>query len=350
MIRRKKWLIGAVLLLGLALTIFLAVPREPRYQGRPLSAWVNDLSNDKNEVRQAAQVAIRAIGPAAVPYLTNSLAKRNGVAIRIYRRNIIPKAWVSRLTDKVKWHSPVLESRNAGLALANIGPAAEAAIPSLIAALQDSSPLVQHGALVGLASIGAPAVPYLRERLRISGAVDRQMALMTLAQMGTNAIAAEPDVAAMLKLPTPLGDNATMALSRMGERVIPAITNYLTDTNPAVRARIAMVFGQLGAAAISATNLLIHSADDPDPIVRVASLHALESISPPPELRSIVWLHSLQDEDTLVVGTALQYLSSYPKFIRADSNRVIALLNHPDASLRESASNILVLSRAWPKK
>src|SRR5436305_11485093 len=115
---RTKWFIVAGLsLLGMVLCIFWATPRQPRYQGRALNEWLADLSSGNYETQRLARIEIREIGPAAVPFLTNSLAQRDAISIRIYRKNILPRkiaGWSHRV---VKWQTPMMESRNAAIAL-----------------------------------------------------------------------------------------------------------------------------------------------------------------------------------------------------------------------------------------
>jgi hypothetical protein len=62
-----------IFLLGLLVcAAFLALLdpslREPNYQGKPLSAWLNDFDNEKPEVRHHAVDAVRHIGARAVPH------------------------------------------------------------------------------------------------------------------------------------------------------------------------------------------------------------------------------------------------------------------------------------------
>src|SRR5205823_1736417 len=166
MSRRKKWLLITVgSLAGMVLCIFLATPRQPRYQGRPLNEWLTDLSNPNYETQRVARVAIHEMGPQAVPFLTNSLAQRNALSIRFYRKNLLPRklaAWSHRV---FKWQTPMMESRSAAIALQSLGPAATNAIPALVDALSDPSWTVAQSAAVALGAMGTNALPALGTRL-----------------------------------------------------------------------------------------------------------------------------------------------------------------------------------------
>src|SRR5438876_8074132 len=69
--------------LGFALLNWWA-DREPGFEGRTLTAWARDLNSADPLVRSNAAVAVRAMGPAAVPYLVQSLERRDPVLKRPY--------------------------------------------------------------------------------------------------------------------------------------------------------------------------------------------------------------------------------------------------------------------------
>ena len=88
--RRRKWLIVAAISLGGIVTALIVfVPRQPSYQGRDLDGWLADLASPSYQTQQLARAAIREMGPAAVPFLTNSLAQRESIAVRAKREGCL---------------------------------------------------------------------------------------------------------------------------------------------------------------------------------------------------------------------------------------------------------------------
>ncbi len=257
---------GAVLVVAL----MLATPGEPTHNGRPLRSWLADLNNTTNYQRRLeARAAIQAIGPAALPYLTNSLDQRNSPALRLYRSGWIPNSVANWLRPRVLWHQPILESWHASQALGSLGPDAKDATPALAAALGDTSDLIAQAAAQALAKIGAPAVPALRERLAKGGTQEKIYALRALADMGTNGAAAAPDVAPLLAESMPmLADTASLALNRFGPEAAPFAANYFAHTNNRVKARaVSAVLYPFGSAPFL-TNALLPLLHDPDPKLR----------------------------------------------------------------------------------
>src|SRR5712692_12000430 len=68
---KKRGFLLAVLFVALAgcLVWMLSRPAEPVYQGKPLSAWINEYNGRPGDTNQAALVAIREMGTNAIPAL-----------------------------------------------------------------------------------------------------------------------------------------------------------------------------------------------------------------------------------------------------------------------------------------
>jgi HEAT repeat protein len=347
--RRNKWLLAAAMaFVAIAVALFIFTPREPRHDGRPIGDWVQDLEDPRK--RPAAEQAIRAMGPRAVPYLTHSLEQRNSASLRLYRSSLLAQKWLRGLRAKVKWHQPVMHSRNAATALAMLGPEASAAIPNLVAALNDSSPLVAQEASVALGKIGSEAAPLLIERLRFAPTNDTTWVIRALGVIGPDAKAAIPELARLTLDRGVNGDYAILTLARMGPSAIPAMTNLLSNTNPALRMRASTFFTQIGTNVIFATNALLHAVNDSNLNVRANILRALGNA---PALRPMtrdVWLKALNDPAPNTVLMALDNLWLDESGSFAFTNEVAALLSHPNLYIRIKASNLLSAYKLSTKK
>jgi hypothetical protein len=349
--RRTKWLIVSALVVGgIAACIFLTMPRQPHYQGRALSDWLADLSSANSETQRVARAAIQAIGPDAVSYLTNSLAQRQSLSIRLYRKNWLPRrvtAWTHRV---VKWQTPMMESRSAALALQSLGPQASNAIPALVAALQDPSWTVTQAATVALGAMGTNAVPALGERLQKASAGELGWVLQAVAALGTNAAPLAPQLAE-LAVDTPgNADYAAYALARAGAKSVGAITNVLSiTTNTRAQIRLLNALRQIGEPALAATNQLFELTQSTNPTVRLNARYVLAATAAPRDLVVPQWVEGLRDPDSTNVETCLRYLTIYPADVRKYNREIGALVNHPTNSIALLASNSLTRCRAWPE-
>ena len=68
---KKRGLLLAVLFVALlgGMVWMLSAPTEPVYQGKPLTAWLNEYNGFSGDTNQAAYVAFREMGTNAIPAL-----------------------------------------------------------------------------------------------------------------------------------------------------------------------------------------------------------------------------------------------------------------------------------------
>jgi len=79
---KKRRLILLAIVVGSS-AVILVVPwrsrREPVYQGKTVTAWASDLNGPDPQARSNAGVALHAMGTAAVPFLVQSLNRRDPI-------------------------------------------------------------------------------------------------------------------------------------------------------------------------------------------------------------------------------------------------------------------------------
>lgn len=162
--------------------VYFLMPREPRYEGRSLSAWLADLDLESPKSQEKPAQAVRAIGTNALPWLRKMLVskspiwERTSVAVNanqsLIQFSVTPDNVVrnralrgySALGHQAKCDVPqlieLMESESSpqvrsyiALALGNIGPAAAEAIPVLERATLDKNEEVHKNAVSALANI-----------------------------------------------------------------------------------------------------------------------------------------------------------------------------------------------------
>ncbi len=152
----------ALLLLAMGLIGFSLVrPREPAYQGRPLSVWLDDLMKGHYGVEHdQAEEAIRQIGTNSIPALLNLIASEESEFDKNFRKL---SAQIPFLRYQGK---PVAEHREkAKRAFAALGPLAKPAIPQLNILLnQESCSKDVVAVLDGLGPAGEAAFAQHRKR------------------------------------------------------------------------------------------------------------------------------------------------------------------------------------------
>jgi len=173
MSKRRKLCIVLPCFFAVGLMLVLIPGREPQYQGRSLSAWLNDIENDPSGHDSAmAHVAIGIFGTDALPELRRRIRFR-------------PTAWRTRLIQwKNKLPTRIRDSEvvrrldyNQDFArqlialnlLDDLGAAAAPAIPDVAKLVTDRGNGLQSGhsltALATLARLGPLAVPALTNLL-----------------------------------------------------------------------------------------------------------------------------------------------------------------------------------------
>ena len=157
---RPKFLLFTGLLFSVlvGVVILVVMRSEPSYQGKKLTAWIDDLSKSNSwqqwDTNTAPAKAIRAIGTNAIPWLLRDI--RHPVHPMEYRLNALLNK-----QHLVKYRFPDMNARlrRASLGFQALGTIAKPAIPDLEKLIED-----YPGYVPGiLASIGPDALPALQQ-------------------------------------------------------------------------------------------------------------------------------------------------------------------------------------------
>jgi len=208
--KRKRLIIICVLtgLIALAAGMYALRPRDPSYQGKSLSIWLEEASTGRQswprQSSNSADEAIRHIGTNAFPMVTRLLHSRDSVA----KLKLIQ---VSYKLPFLHLHVPTQSERHrrAIAACFALGPSAK------------------------------PLVPEVAKALDHMDYYSRPFAQQWLASLGSDADEAVPALIALLKdRNSPTREFVPQALGKISLRrrreVVPVLNECLKDTNQMV--------------------------------------------------------------------------------------------------------------------
>ncbi|MDB6109075.1 MAG: repeat-containing protein [Pedosphaera sp.] len=266
--------------------------REPGYEGKKVTFWLRQLRVSGQE--REARAALKCIGPDAVPWILPKFGARDSNFKTKLEKWADQQPWI-----ELQFNHANEEWSHGVQAIQILGPQAKAAIPALTAMLTD--PPIASFAVQALAGIGPDALPTLVQALTNQSPVARSAALLGLSSLGTNAepqlpaiIAALPDAnpgvwhAALeaviqvgenrpdLTVPVLIGSLQTgdstargsiiLALSSLGKNqpalVVPALMKGLEDLDPRIRFSAAIALGRFKADARPAVPKLMELLQD----------------------------------------------------------------------------------------
>jgi HEAT repeat protein len=343
--------------------------KEPVYQGKSLTQWIEGLGDPDAAVRREAAQAVRQIGPEArraIPSLTLLLKDDDEYVCwgavealaAIGPEPAVAPDLVELLRDRQKLlvigKANILHGA-AARALGRIGPPA---IPHLCRALADDDPDTRDEIARVLRGIGPAAAPELVKALRSKRSPLRYEAAHLLAEFGTETMRAIPALVEQLGDADPEGRaQAARDLERFGPRAalaIPALIRVLNENGPgpaeSERARVAAsaALGRIGPPARAAVPALVDELRDENPFCNMAAADALASLGPAaraavPALRD--FLRQRRDADDRFFPYARLCVAEALWKLGGPDNAVAAvpaeLLRDDHAGIREAAAKAL---------
>jgi hypothetical protein len=283
--KKKPSLALVILLLALlGVAVWQTGPREPSYQGKPLSYWIGHTRG--NDSPKEHQAAVAAMGSKAVPFLIARLRWRPSPAVRWL------EAWFPRfplLADYTFRHR--VARYGAVYALGMLGPAAREAIPALDALDPNAEVITPYfGASLGaaLASIKQePITPYI-DKLKDTSDPGWYQSAFLMCYLGTNAAAAIPNLIAAMEVSTNVNNSdirrfASQTLSRIRshpEVCVPALLPMLRSPNPVEHQVGLYALAPFGSDARPAWAELTNCLSDPYPLWREIAAELLKEIDP----------------------------------------------------------------------
>ena len=208
---KKSRLRAALLLaglLGVPVVIYLTRPREPVYDGKPVSYWVRGLASIHVTHNAASNKAFQHIGTNALPVLIEMLRTKDS-KVKLWLRNLYYKQ------SLVHHHFTLAEEDRipAVLGFSELGSLANPAVPALIDLLADQE--ISEDAARALAAIGSEAVEPLISAVTNRNQTIRLGAMAALGGIGSDARQAVPALSRCLREEGAVRSAAAKALKKI---------------------------------------------------------------------------------------------------------------------------------------
>ena len=274
----QKWLKRALAVLLLLIVVFaawlLTRPREPEYQGRSLSAWLDDYNRTGTEGAEQASTAIRAMGTNCLPYLITHI-KHNPSPWTVKLVLLLSKQHVIKLPfyGVDRYFSASI------IALHALGPQAAPLCPNLLALTKN--PRTWWWANMSLLAIGTNSIPFLELACQNTNQAGAYAALMIALMKST-----QPPHFTWGRMNAPLnGKPITVVGYGVLPETVAETANLLEHPSPAVRRASAEALALYNGSRYTrawklAVPLLVKACGDTNEAVRISATTTLKSIDP----------------------------------------------------------------------
>jgi len=222
------------------------------YQGKRLSAWLDEAWHRDAGVDAEAEHAVRQIGPQAIPYLLK-LATTKDSAFKSKVSGLLPQRWFGNYISR-SGHNHF----SAAFGFAALGLAAKSAVPVLINLLDDKDEDIRKTAARALGSIGAEAqdaIPSLITHLSDPSQDVRVSSAEALGNIPPKSVQEVPALLKVLSQPPTEPDVLFLILNRLGRfqgqarAAVPVILPYLHNQDISTRDCAAKALKQIDPEA-----------------------------------------------------------------------------------------------------
>jgi HEAT repeat protein len=253
--RLGAWLV--MLLVSLIVGLMWQMTRQTEssglvYQGKPLSAWLDEVWHLDGGVDPEAEKAVRQIGTNAIPYLLK-LATTRDSTLKTKVSAVLPEKWFVGYTTRSA-HNHF----SAAFGFQALGPAAKSAVPTLINLLGDKDEDIRKTSSRALGSIGTEAqdaVPGLIKHLSDPARDVAVSSAEALENIPSTSVEEVPALLRALNSPPKELFIAIRVMDRLGQfqsqanAAVPAILPYLRNKDIATRDCAAKALKQIDPEA-----------------------------------------------------------------------------------------------------
>jgi HEAT repeat protein len=265
---------------------------EPNYNGRSLSEWLTicRATETPRDLREEAAAAVRHIGTNGLPFLLARASANPSQMRRKVSKFLLQHPTVSLLAPNAvfAWaHRPADYTRRneARLGVLILGPSVAPAIPDLVRlAVDPSREDNSYWAVQTLGDIGPVALPALLTIITNPAAATRSLAASQVANFGTNAQPAIPELVALLGATNQAVIHAVIyslgQLQLEPDVVIPALIPFVRSSDIVLSSEATFALAKFGTQAAAAAPAVLMNLTNPSPNFRYPATNALLRIAP----------------------------------------------------------------------